>query len=221
MVKRVFVIILLLLVVVSVANAISIYQFSSHMSSKHADAAIVLGAAVWGDQPSPVYKGRIVHALWLYQSGFVHNIIFTGGVGENDLISEAEVGREYAIIAGVDRSDILVDSESSVTYENLKNAKELADERSFSSFLIVSDPLHMKRSMEIAYDLGLIAYPSPTPSTRYLTWRSMIPFLIRETYYLLSYQVRNFVNINVDMSEQSLIIYGWSLTAKIYKYTPH
>jgi uncharacterized SAM-binding protein YcdF (DUF218 family) len=120
----------------------------------------------------------------------VQFLIFTGGVGKDDRLSEAEVGRRVAVAAGVPIERILVDEDSAVTYENLENAKRLADMKDLTTFLIVSDPMHMKRATEIARDLGMSASPSPTPTTRYQTWGSKLPFLLRETYYYLSYRIR-------------------------------
>ena len=108
-------------------------------------------------------------AIRLYQSNSVEFLIFTGGVGKDDRLSEAEVGRRIALEAGVPKDRILVDDESVVTYENLANAKRLAEMQGLSTFLIVSDPLHMKRATVMARDLGMCAFPSPTPTTRYQT----------------------------------------------------
>nr|WP_313889979.1 MULTISPECIES: hypothetical protein [Nostoc] len=42
--------------------------------------AIVLGAAVWGEELSPVFKERINHVINLYKYVDVSPIIFTGKV---------------------------------------------------------------------------------------------------------------------------------------------
>ncbi len=57
------------------------------------------------------------------------------------------------------------------------------------TFIIVSDPLHMKRAMLMAEDLGMTAYPSPTPTTRYRSWRTQFGFWARETFFYLVYGV--------------------------------
>jgi len=51
----------------------------------------------------------------------------------------------------------------------------------------VSDPLHMKRAVLMARDVGLEAGPSPTPSTRYRGFGSQARMLARETYYYIGY----------------------------------
>jgi vancomycin permeability regulator SanA len=48
--------------------AFQIWSFSDKNELVQSDAAIVLGAAVWGDEPSPVLRERINHAIWLYKN---------------------------------------------------------------------------------------------------------------------------------------------------------
>ena len=49
---------------------ISIYLYGYNNEQVKADAVIVLGAAVDGDKPSPVFEERINHGVWLYKNGF-------------------------------------------------------------------------------------------------------------------------------------------------------
>jgi energy-coupling factor transporter ATP-binding protein EcfA2 len=55
-----------------------------------ADAAIVLGAAVYTDRPSPVFEERIRHGVALYKAGRVRLLVMTGGRDPGDRLSEAE-----------------------------------------------------------------------------------------------------------------------------------
>lgn len=174
-----------LLVVVLVA--LRIYSFGNNVVDMKADAAIVLGAAVWGNEVSPVFRERINHAVELYRRGKVSKIIFTGGQGNKDELTESAAARRYAIENGVPEKDILVEQRSHTTYENVVNAKQLADSNGLKKVLIVSDPMHMKRALAMAGDIGLEAYPSPTPTTRYQGWRSRGGALAHETYYYIGY----------------------------------
>jgi uncharacterized SAM-binding protein YcdF (DUF218 family) len=179
------------LLVPIVATAFSIYSYGNTNFVIKGDAAIVLGAAVWGDKPSPVFRERINHAINLYKTAMVRKIIFTGGVGENDELAEAIVGKRYAQARGVKPGDILIETESRTTHQNLLNAREVAFKySSLTKFLIVSDPLHLKRAVLMAQDLGMEAYPSPTPTTRYRSFKSQFQFLIRETYFYFVYQIK-------------------------------
>jgi uncharacterized SAM-binding protein YcdF (DUF218 family) len=167
--------------------AARIYMYRNAGSDAPADAAVVLGAAVWGAEVSPVFRERINHGIDLYRRGKVRKLIFTGGQGNSDEPTESSAARRYALERGIPAGDILIEEESHTTYENLLYAKRLADARGVQKVLIVSDPLHMRRAVAMARDVGLVAEPSPTPSTRYQGLRSQAGLLAYETYYYIGY----------------------------------
>lgn len=150
--------------------AFSIWSFGEKVELVKTDAAVVLGAAVWGDEPSSVLRERINHAIWLYKNGYVNKIIFTGGKGNGAKYAESEIARDYAIKNNVDSEDILIETKSTITEENLKYAYEIAVENNFKTFTIVSDPLHMKRAILMARNIGMEAYSSPTQSSATRHW---------------------------------------------------
>lgn len=154
-----------------------IVRFGEQDEAQEVDAIIVLGAAVSRGRPTAVFRERINHALLLYDQGYANTIIFTGGVGYGDEISEAAAARNYAIERGVPPEAILVEETSTSTLENLLNARAVAAENGHGRFLIVSTPSHMKRALLIASDLGMEAYPSPTRTIRWISpvtyWRSV------------------------------------------------
>ena len=170
--------------------AFRVYSFSNATSDAKADAAIVLGAAVWTSSVSPVFRERINHGIDLYQTGRVRKLIFTGGQGNPGEPTESSAARQYALQRGVPMADILIEEKSHTTYENIVYAKQLADTHGIKNVLIVSDPLHMKRAVVMANDVGLAAEPSPTPSTRYQGLRSQVTLLAHETYYYIGYLLR-------------------------------
>ena len=148
---------------------------------------MVLGAAAWEDEPSPVLRERINHSIWLYENDYVDKIIFTGGNGEGDQYAESEVARDYAIKNNVNAEDILIETTSKITEENLKYAYEIAVEENFDTFTIVSDPLHMKRAILMAKNIGMEAYSSPTQSSVYKSLNSKVPFFLRELFFYTGY----------------------------------
>lgn len=181
---------LLILLVWSTISACTIASYANFSNEKQADGIIVLGAAVWVGQPSPVFRERINHAIDLYRNGYATIIIFTGGTSDDNQLAEAEVAKQYAIEHGIPSNDILMETVSRTTEQNLYYAKQLATKYNLATVIIVSDPLHMKRAMLIAEDMGLEAYSSPTPTTRYKSWRTQLRFLIRETYFYQRYLLR-------------------------------
>ena len=167
-----------------------IYLYRTASSDGPADAAIVLGAAVWGAQVSPVFRERINHGIDLYQNRKVQKLIFTGGQGNSNEPTESSAARVYALQRGVPAADILIEQKSQTTYENILYAKQIADAYGLRKVLIVSDPLHMKRAVAMARDIGFDADPSPTPSTRYRGLGSQARLLAHETYYYIGYLLR-------------------------------
>ena len=183
-------VIITVVIVVFVILAARIYSFANAQSNQPADAAIVLGAAVWSAGLSPVFRERINHGIDLYRKGKVRKLIFTGGQGNPGEPTESSAARDYALQNGIPASDILIEEKSHTTYENVLYAKQVADTHAIKRVLIVSDPLHMKRSVLMAQDVGLIAEPSPTPSTRYQGLKSQLGLLAHETYYYIGYLLR-------------------------------
>jgi uncharacterized SAM-binding protein YcdF (DUF218 family) len=168
-----------------VAWQIVSYGYSSF--DAHADAAVVLGAAAWGQKPSPVYRERLAEAIALYKSGRVRYLVFTGGTPEAGYPAEGEVGRRFAIENAVPPEAILVETTSRTTWQNLLNAKELLESNGIRTVLLVSDPLHMRRAMAMASSLGLQAAPAPTSSSRFQSLASRAEFLWRETWRYIDY----------------------------------
>lgn len=154
-----------------------------------ADAAVVLGAAAWNGRPSPVFQARIDHGVDLYLRGEVPLLVFTGGQAPGESLSEGEVGRDAALVAGVPLADLRWETTSRITWENLTGALPLLREAGAGRVLVVSDPLHLPRAVHMARDLGLDAHPSPTPSTRYRSLRTQVPFWAREAWFYSIYLV--------------------------------
>ena len=149
-----------------------------------ADAIVVLGAAAYDAQPSPVFEARIEHGIALYRAGYAPRIIFTGGYGGSRArFSESQVARRYALRQGVPADAILIEARSRTTRQNLFEARRLMYEHDLRRVVVVSDPLHMARALRLCRELGIQALGSPTPSTRFRSWRTRFEFLVRETYF--------------------------------------
>lgn len=149
-----------------------------------AEVAIVLGAAVDYDVPSPVFAARIDHAVALHQSGRVAEILFTGGQSPEDAKSESLAAKDYAIAKGIPASAILTEDVSRTTRQNLVEAQKVMASHGRKGALIVSDPLHLQRASQIAESLGMPVKASATPVTRYRSWSTKGPFLLRELYFM-------------------------------------
>lgn len=140
--------------------AIVAYGRQDH--ARPAEAIVVLGAAQYDGRPSPVLRARLDHAIDLYQRGLAPLLITTGGVGVGDTVSEAVVGRRYAIRGGVPPDSILTERSGLRTVESMLAVAELMRRRELESAILVSDPFHALRLRILAYRLGLRVATSPT-----------------------------------------------------------
>lgn len=182
-----------LLIIYILINAISIWQYSEVDEKQSADVAIVLGAGNYNGEVSPVFAERINHAIWLYENGYARKILMTGGYGSGSDCSDARAAKIYACSKGVLDEDILVEEKSEITQENIQYAKVIMEEAGYETAIIVSDPLHMKRSMRMARDYGMEAYSSPTPTSRYISLKTKLPFLGRELFFYIGYKIYRLV----------------------------
>lgn len=117
----------------------------------------------------------------------MQRLLFTGGRGEGMKRSEAQAARQWALRRGVPPARILLEERSRTTRQNLLEAREVMRSAGVRSALVVSDPLHLPRAMRMAKDLGLAARPSASATSRYRSWRSRLPFLAREAFFLTTY----------------------------------
>jgi uncharacterized SAM-binding protein YcdF (DUF218 family) len=152
-------------------------------SARTADAILVLGAAQYNGRPSPVLRARLDHALDLHDRGLAPWLIFTGGVGVGDTLSEAEVSRSYAIRHGVPDSLILIERHGVTSAQSVGAAAALMRAHGMESALVVSDAYHMMRLELLVRRAGIQPYRAPAPdapidrATRQTRWR----YVLRES----------------------------------------
>jgi uncharacterized SAM-binding protein YcdF (DUF218 family) len=175
--------VLLLLVLWLVGVASYIVWVGQRDQAAPADVIIVLGAAAYDRNPSPVFKERIRHGIDLYQRGLAKQLIFTGGFGNGARYSESQVARSYALKRGVPSQAILIETESRTTRQNLQQAAALMQARQYRRALIVSDPLHMARALRLAREMGIDALGSSTPTSRFRSFETRKRFLLQEVYF--------------------------------------
>ena len=149
---------------------------------READAILVLGAAQYNGRPSPVLKARLDHALDLYERGYARHLIFTGGIGHGDTLSEGEVSRRYALDHGVADSVVLVERQGVTSAQSMGAAAALMRAAGLRSALLVSDSYHMMRLDVLARRSGIRPLRAPTPGapidrTRSTKWQ----YVLRES----------------------------------------
>lgn len=128
------------------------------------DAIIVLGAQVMEDgAPSRQLRLRLEGALEQYRAAPCL-IITTGAQGANEPAPEGDVMKKWLMDAGVPEQDIISETQSFNTWQNLRNAKALLADHAARTVVVTSD-YHLPRALWIARDAGLSADGIGTPTT--------------------------------------------------------
>jgi vancomycin permeability regulator SanA len=139
-----------------------VYFAADDDQTRVADAAVVLGAAQFDGVPSPVFAGRLDHALALYEAGQVSQIITTGSNIPGDRFTEGGAGYLYLLDKGVPDQDLIPIVDGGNTWEQLSASALQIEEFDIDDVLLVSDGYHNYRLLDIADEFGIDAYVSPT-----------------------------------------------------------
>ncbi|MFC5604544.1 YdcF family protein [Sporosarcina koreensis] len=128
--------------------------------------AIILGAKVNGETPSLTLRYRLEEALSYAEAYPDVKFILSGGQGPDEDISEGEAMRRFLVERGVTEERLLLETESTSTYENLFYSKKLLPEGVKAVTIITSD-FHLARARMIAdsFDLETDALPAKTPQS--------------------------------------------------------
>jgi uncharacterized SAM-binding protein YcdF (DUF218 family) len=132
------------------------------ISGKGNNVGVVLGAAVWTNEPSPSLRARIDRAFSLYKNGSLQKIQLTGGNAPGEL-SEAEIAYEYLKTKKMDTSDIWIEKRTSSTTEQIQFIKKnLSTKPGVNDIIVISDSYHLPRVKQIAdfYLLDIDVAPS-------------------------------------------------------------
>ena len=121
---------------------------------ENADCVLVLGAAIWNNEPSPMLKDRLDVAIDLYKKGIVPKIIMSGD-HITSTYDEVNTMKKYAINEGVPSEDIFMDHAGISTYDSVYRAKNIFN---VDKMIIVTQKYHLYRSLYIAKSLKIESY---------------------------------------------------------------
>lgn len=152
------------------------------------DVILVLGAAQYNGDPSPVFEGRLRHAELLYDEGRADTILVLGGGAPGDSSTEAEAGRDWLVSDGVPSGSVVASPVGTTTLESLRAAATWMSDRGLDSAFLVSDPWHNLRMKRMASDLGIEAYASATWQSAARTEGTRFGGYVRETLAYLYYR---------------------------------
>lgn len=162
--RRVFTISLvasLLLVAGWAAVVVDVVATATHEGAAPADAIAVLGAAQYNGHPSPVFRARLDKAAELYRANTAPVILVTGGIGNRDTVSEAEVGRRYLTQRGMPGEAVIALPPAATTVASIGQLGAWFKDRPGRRVVLVSDGFHLLRLRILAVRQGLVPFTSP------------------------------------------------------------
>ena len=154
-----------------------------------ADVILVLGAAQYGGEPSPIFRGRLDHGALLYERGFADRIMILGSRQRGDEFTEAEAGVAYLLSQGIPADALHSSPRGSTTFESLRGAVGEMRGLGLDSAFLVSDPWHNLRIRRMARDLGIEGYVSATWQSAAQSQSTRLRGYTRETFAYLYYRV--------------------------------
>jgi vancomycin permeability regulator SanA len=153
------------------------------------DAIVVLGAAQYDGEPSPVFAGRLDHAALLFEQARADRVLVLGGSQPGDRFTEAEAGASYLIDLGVPEASVVLVPTGHTTLESLRAAARVMRRNGLSSAFLVSDPWHNARVERMAEDLGIEGHASATWHSAAVSQETRLGGYVRETFAYLYYRV--------------------------------
>ena len=178
-VRRLATIFVALLVLYFGVTFVQVWSASRAGGPDSADAIVVLGAAQYDGEPSPVLRSRLDHAAELYEAGVAPIIVVTGGNQPGDRFTEAGAGDRYLQQHGVPADALRLETQGASSWESLAAAARFLRAEGITDVVLVSSPYHALRTEQIAAEVGLSGEASPADETAGIGSRTY--HLARET----------------------------------------
>ena len=142
-----------------------VYYKETHLPQRQeSDVIIVLGAQVKEDgTPSVALERRLTAALESYRAK-PQILIVCGGQGGNEPRAEGDVMCEWLLTKGVPEADVVAETDSVNTRENLRYARTIMEERGLTQALVVTSDYHVARALALCRQEGISATGKGSPS---------------------------------------------------------
>lgn len=89
---------------------------------------------------------RTREAIKLYKAGWAPKLVFSGAAQDKSGPSNAEVMKREAQAAGVQNSDIIIESHSETTKQNAEKTQSIFTKNNISSIIVVTSAYHQRRA---------------------------------------------------------------------------
>jgi len=153
------------------------------------DVVIILGAGVRGEAVSRPLASRLDTAIEYWNQNPAAYIVVTGGLGNLATITEAEAMSRYLIRRGIPENQIILEENSTSTYENLIFAREILLNEHFPNgfnAVLVTNDFHIYRAVRTARRAGI----EVNRIGAYTDWYAWPVNYMREMLAVLNFKLR-------------------------------
>ena len=130
------------------------------------EVALVFGAGLWGDEPSPYLAHRLDMAARLYRAGRIEVVLATGDHHRVDY-DEPTAMRTYLVERGVPDSRIVSDFAGFDTWDSCVRAKKIFG---VHRAVLISQEFHIRRAVALCQAAGITPYGVGVPDVHDVTW---------------------------------------------------
>ena len=139
------------------------------------DCVMIMGAGIWGTEPSPMLRERLDFGIDVYFTGCTDRILMTGDHAREEY-DEVNIMKDCAIEAGVPADNVFMDHAGLSTYESMYRARDVFQ---VEKMVIVTQKYHLYRSVYDARKLGIDAYGVAADKMQYGFYNNMREWLAR------------------------------------------
>lgn len=159
---------------------------------KHIDYIIVLGSGISSEYVPPLLKSRLDKGIEYFYKNPNAKFVVSGGQGADEPVSEAYAMRKYLLSQHIPENMIILEDQSTTTYENMLFSKQLIEEDWLTRFevghpapsiIFSTNNYHVLRARLYARRVQLKAEGVGAPTALYF----LPTALIREYVALLSH----------------------------------
>lgn len=179
---------------------------------KSVDYIIVLGSGIRSEEVPPLLKSRLDKGIEYYRKNPDALFIVSGGQGLDEPVSEAFAMKKYLLSQKIPAEAILVEDQSTTTYENMLFSKKIIDSdwqlkkpdsQSKPSIIFSTNNYHVLRGSMYARRVHLKAEGVGAPTALYF----LPTALIREYIALLAHN--KLILIGVFIATATLLTYSF------------
>src|SRR5688572_11265366 len=141
---------------------LALRRLGASPAAQDADAIVVLGSGVHaGGELTDASLRRLLHGVALYHRGRAPLLVVSGPANRAGVV-EARVRAQMARALAIPASAIVVVETALTTQEEARDVAVALRARRVRRVLVVTNPLHLVRSLGVFEDAGFVALAAPS-----------------------------------------------------------